>query len=73
MDGGEWREADLGDALSDDSWRQWLIRWDLPSGAHTIQVRATDSTGETQTEELAEPRPDGATGYHTREVTVGLT
>jgi hypothetical protein len=33
-------------------------------------VRATDGTGETQTDEVARPDPDGATGYHTRTVVV---
>jgi hypothetical protein len=35
-----------------------------------VRVRATDATGETQTEVVARPDPDGATGYHTRTVTV---
>ncbi|MBI5090674.1 MAG: molybdopterin-dependent oxidoreductase, partial [Actinobacteria bacterium] len=39
-------------------------------GEHTIQVRATDKTGATQTDEVARPDPDGATGWHTRTVTV---
>ncbi len=39
-------------------------------GRHTIQVRATDKTGTTQTADVAPPDPDGATGYHTRSVKV---
>ena len=35
-------------------------------GEHTVQVRATDKSGYTQTEEVARPDPDGATGWHTR-------
>jgi hypothetical protein len=35
------------------------------SGDHTIQVRATDAEGVAQTDQIAPPAPDGATGYHT--------
>ena len=34
-------------------------------GSHTITVRATDNTGAVQTEQWADPVPDGATGWHT--------
>ena len=34
------------------------------SGSHTITVRATDNTGATQTEQWADPVPDGASGWH---------
>jgi hypothetical protein len=33
-------------------------------------VRATDGTGETQTSDIQSPAPDGATGWHSRRVTV---
>jgi len=70
VDDGPWQEADLGDDVSDDAWRQWVIDWEATAGRHTIQVRATDRTGTTQTADRAAPAPDGATGYHTIEVTV---
>lgn len=34
-------------------------------GGKTITVRAIDNTGAVQTEERANPVPDGATGWHT--------
>ena len=40
--------------------------WDATPGEHVVQVRATDKSGYTQTEEVARPDPDGATGWHTR-------
>ena len=43
---------------------QWMLPAELPSGRHTITCRATDGTGETQTEERVKPLPDGATGWH---------
>ena len=62
---GPWMEANLPEELSIDSWRQWYLEYDFAPASYQISVRATDATGETQTAELAEPRPDGATGYHT--------
>ncbi|MEZ5406516.1 MAG: molybdopterin-dependent oxidoreductase [Acidimicrobiales bacterium] len=70
IDDGPWQEADLGDDVSDDAWRQWVTDWQATTGSHTIQVRATDRTGATQTADRAAPAPDGATGYHTINVTV---
>ena len=55
---------------SGDTWRQWVLDWDATPGDHVIQVRATDGTGETQTEDQAPPEPDGASGWPTRRVRV---
>ncbi|MEW9533034.1 molybdopterin-dependent oxidoreductase [Microbispora sp. NPDC049125] len=71
VDGGGWRQAKLADVPGPDTWRQWSIDWDLPAGKHTISVRATDATGQTQTPDEAPPAPDGATGYDTITVQVG--
>ncbi len=70
VDGGGWREARLGDAVSDTTWVQWALDWDATEGEHEIVVRATDGTGETQTSEPARPDPDGATGWPSRLVRV---
>ncbi|MEV4286554.1 molybdopterin-dependent oxidoreductase [Nonomuraea bangladeshensis] len=70
MDGGAWREAKLADVPGPDTWRQWSLDWDATPGSHTLQVRATDTTGYTQTEQEAPPAPDGATGWHTITVRV---
>lgn len=70
IDDGTWNEARLGADVTVDTWRQWLYQWESTPGDHTIQVRATDNNGDTQIEELSRPDPDGATGYHTRKVTV---
>nr|BFE87242.1 hypothetical protein GCM10020093_098430 [Planobispora longispora] len=68
---GEWRQARLAEAPTADTWRQWVLDdWDAVPGTHTIQVRATDATGYTQTSEVTAVAPDGATGWHTVEVTV---
>ncbi len=70
-DAGEtWNEARLATQLDRDTWRQYVYVWDAKPGEYTLQVRATDGTGETQTAAKAPPHPSGATGYHTLNVTV---
>lgn len=64
VDDGPWREAQLGAAVSDTTWRQWRIPWQVTAGRHSITVRALDGTGALQTEERGRPIPDGATGWH---------
>ncbi|MET7964790.1 molybdopterin-dependent oxidoreductase [Micromonospora zamorensis] len=70
VDDGEWQQAQLAPAVSVDTWVQWSWRWDATPGEHRLQVRATDATGETQTERTQDVVPDGATGWHTVTVTV---
>jgi DMSO/TMAO reductase YedYZ molybdopterin-dependent catalytic subunit len=70
VDDDDWADAELGPGLSDATWRQWAYQWDATPGQHTLRVRATDGTGEVQTSDIAPPDPDGATGWHTRKVTV---
>ena len=70
IDEGEWRQAKLAGAISDDTWVQWSYPWTAETGDHVIRCRATSKTGEVQTEDEAPPAPDGATGWHWRTVTV---
>jgi len=53
-----------------DTWRQWYYVWDATPGQHVLQVRATDQSGYTQTAVKQRTDPNGATGYHTVNVTV---
>jgi len=71
IDGDPFRALELGAAVSDDTWRQWRHEWDAAPGRHTIVVRATDGTGELQTEDRSEPLPDGASGWMSLVVQVG--
>src|SRR5690606_26028979 len=69
---GDWQQAELGAGYSDDTWRLWSFPWQATQpGLHTITVRATDNTGRTQTADIADPVPDGATGWHS--VTFAVT
>jgi DMSO/TMAO reductase YedYZ molybdopterin-dependent catalytic subunit len=71
VDGGDWAPATLSTPISKATWVQWLYDWNAPSGNHTLEVRATDGTGEVQTDQLSNPAPDGARGHHTIGVSVG--
>ncbi|WP_245733621.1 molybdopterin-dependent oxidoreductase [Lentzea jiangxiensis] len=64
VDGGPWQQATLATEVNVDTWRMWRIELDLREGNHTVECRATDRNGYTQTNERAAPIPDGATGWH---------
>ena len=64
VDDGPWQEAQLGAVPGNDTWRQWMFPWEATSGRHTITARAVDGTGEVQTDQRANPIPDGASGWH---------
>jgi DMSO/TMAO reductase YedYZ molybdopterin-dependent catalytic subunit len=70
VDRGPWHEARLAAVPDIDSWRQWLWDWDATPGTHTIQARATDATGYTQTPLQEPPEPNGASGYPSVSVSV---
>lgn len=63
IDDGDWRQATLATAISDDTWVQWSLPWAATSGEHTIRCRATNADGETQTGTEQGVVPDGATGW----------
>jgi DMSO/TMAO reductase YedYZ molybdopterin-dependent catalytic subunit len=62
---GVFHEATLPAQDTIDTWRQWSYTWDATPGQHTLQVRATNKAGYTQTSLKHRTDPDGATGYHT--------
>jgi hypothetical protein len=70
VDRGEWVEADLGAEDSIDTWRQWVYYWDATAGSHTIEVRATDADGTTQSGARAPIAPNGSTGWDSTNITV---
>ncbi len=70
-EGAEWVEAELSEPLSDNAWVQWKTDWGVAEpGRYQLTCRATDGDGNTQTSEVRPPAPDGATGWHTKMVTV---
>ena len=68
---GVWQEARLSTPISDATWVQWVVDWPATAGAHTLQVRATDGSGQVQPEGPTPPAPDGARGWHSVNVQVG--
>ncbi len=70
VDSGPWQEARLAAVPGLDTWRQWVWEWPATSGQHTIEARATDKTGYTQTASQAPPEPNGASGYPAVQVAV---
>ena len=70
IDDGGWQQAELSAEASLTTWRQWSFEWEAAPGPHYIKVRATDGTGEVQTDQRADPVPDGASGWQSVMVTV---
>jgi DMSO/TMAO reductase YedYZ molybdopterin-dependent catalytic subunit len=64
-DGATWQRANLQPPLSDQTWVFWNWTWrPIAPGIHTIIARATDGTGQLQTQEKRGTVPNGATGWH---------
>jgi len=70
VDEGAWQPARLAEAISSDTWVQWVYEWDATPGAHVVAVRATDAEGDTQSGDRVPPAPDGSEGWHTITVNV---
>ncbi len=71
VDDGAWEPAALRTPpLSALTWVQWRYDWPATPGRHTLRVRAMDGTSTLQTSREQGVRPDGATGYHSRTVTI---
>jgi DMSO/TMAO reductase YedYZ molybdopterin-dependent catalytic subunit len=70
VDDGPWQEAELAAEANTDTWRQWSFQWDAKPGDHYLRCRATDAQDGLQTEQRADPIPDGASGWQSVNVTV---
>ncbi|MFC7246818.1 molybdopterin-dependent oxidoreductase [Catellatospora aurea] len=71
VDDAPWQQATLLPVPSADTWVQWTWNWPAATaGSHTLRVRAVDGTGALQTEQRADPFPDGASGWQSVLVTV---
>ncbi len=71
VDGRDWERAELGEVPSVDTWVQWAVTVDVPEGDHVVRVRAIGKDGETQTDVVRAPDPDGSTGLHPIEISAG--
>jgi DMSO/TMAO reductase YedYZ molybdopterin-dependent catalytic subunit len=70
IDDGDWVAATISNPISRSTWVQWLYDWNATPGNHTIEVRATDGTGDIQTDQVTPPAPDGARGHDRVKVVV---
>lgn len=70
VDGGPWQQAQLSAEVTKNAWRMWRIFVTLRPGQHTVQSRATDDTGYTQTADVTDTIPNGATGWPSNTFTV---
>ena len=64
IDNGLWQAARISRPISTATWVQWTLAWTTTPGAHNLEVRATDGSGDVQTDQLSDPAPDGARGHH---------
>ena len=71
VDDGAWQAARISRPISKATWVQWTLPWSATLGRHSLEVRATDGTGDVQTDQLSDPAPDGARGHHRIFVAVG--
>jgi DMSO/TMAO reductase YedYZ molybdopterin-dependent catalytic subunit len=62
-DTGPWQPTQLSTQVNTETWRMWRHDIALAPGLHSVQCRATDHTGVTQTPDPAPPIPDGAAGW----------
>ncbi len=69
LDGKSWQEVELARVPSVDTWVQWHGDVEMSPGVHRLTVRATDRSGETQTSVRTDVIPDGASGWHSIELT----
>ncbi len=70
LDGGPWQPAQLSTEVNRNTWRMWHLDVSLAAGGHVLQSRAVDRSGTPQTDLLADPIPDGASGYPSIRFTV---
>jgi len=70
VDESAWVPVELDRPLSPLTWVLWRGSLELAPGEHTITVRAIDSEGEIQTGKSSKTHPSGATGYHSKKITI---
>lgn len=72
VDGGRtWQPSRLQGGLGPSTWVLWEHLWPDPApGAHTLVVRATDGTGQSQPRAIYPAFPYGAMGLHTIQIHV---
>jgi DMSO/TMAO reductase YedYZ molybdopterin-dependent catalytic subunit len=70
IDEAAWIPVELRDPLSHTTWVIWRYNWPFHAGTHRFTVRCFDGDGRLQIATVSPPHPDGATGLHTRTITL---
>ena len=70
IDGGAWRDTELGPDGGIQYWRQWKYAWQASSGQHNLECRIIDKSKAEQVETIAPPFPNGSSGLQSVVVTV---
>jgi DMSO/TMAO reductase YedYZ molybdopterin-dependent catalytic subunit len=70
IDDGPWQMAELKEGVSALTWRLWRYDSHMTPGNHSVTVRAYDAKGNVQLDEIQPTHPNGASGYHRREINV---
>jgi DMSO/TMAO reductase YedYZ molybdopterin-dependent catalytic subunit len=71
IDEEDWVEATLVPTVGKNTWVQWTYAWDgATAGNHTVRARATDGSGQLQTQDVVKPIPDGSSGWPSKFFTV---
>jgi hypothetical protein len=70
VDESVWVPVELDRPLSPLTWILWRGSLELAPGEHKITVRAIDGEGEVQTGKPSKTHPSGATGYHSKRITI---
>ena len=70
MDGGPWEQAELRTSLSQLTWVIWKYAWPFQPGEHTFTVRCYEGDGSPQIATPSRAEPNGATGLHSRSMTL---
>ena len=70
IDDGPWQPARIAPPISAATWVQWEYDWTAATGRHHLEVRATDGTGDVQTDQVSGAAPSGAHGHDRSVVTV---
>jgi DMSO/TMAO reductase YedYZ molybdopterin-dependent catalytic subunit len=67
-DGTTWADAQLEPAINAPfTWVRWMFPFEAVSGEkYRLRMRATDGKGDVMLQEIADPLPDGATGWPLR-------
>lgn len=70
LEGGEWISAELDRPISPLTWVLWRARVEGEPGRRLLEARMIDRSGKVQAATPSDTFPDGASGYHSRQIEI---